>query len=83
MIKQQREFIKRSYTPRRKNFWRRDYHEDLLRKLSFEVNKTPLIGDLGYLEDEQLLRMINGCLNKLGLEVYTTEELARPLSLKN
>ena len=76
-------FIPRTYTPKKKNYYRRDNHEELFRRLYKEHNKTPFISDLSYLTDNDLLISINGYLDKLGLVKMTDEELNRPLSLKN
>jgi hypothetical protein len=83
MIKQQRVPMKRSYTPKKKGFYKRYAHEQLLRQLSFEVNKTKLVGDLAYLSDGELLHCINKCLQTLGLITMNDDELNRTLSLKN
>jgi hypothetical protein len=70
-----------TYTPKR-NYYFRDSHEALLRRLALECNKTPFKDDLSHLSDNELLVLVNGFLSKLGLQKYTTEELQRPLSLK-
>lgn len=77
-------FIPRTYTPRKKvNYWKRDKHEDLMKKLYYEANKTKYNGDLSYLSDNELLVSINGFLKVLGLQTMDENELNRPLSLKN
>lgn len=77
-------FIPRTYTPRKKvNYWKRDKHEDLMKKLYLEANKTKYNGDLSYLSDNELLVSINILLGKLNLVKMDDTELERPLSLKN
>lgn len=76
-------FIPHTYTPKKKNYYKRGNTEDLFRKLYREANKTEYNGTLNYLTDNELLVSINGYLDKLGLVKMTPEELNRPLSLKN
>lgn len=76
-------FIPHTYTPKKKNYYKRDNTEDLFRKLYREANKTEYNGTLNYLTDKELLISINGYLDKLGLVKMTPEELDRPLSLRN
>lgn len=73
-----------TYTPKKtKRHWKRDKHEDLLKKLQFEITKTPFNAPLNYLSDYELLVQINNCLVSLGLITMTDDELNRELSLKN
>ena len=67
---------------RKKNHNNRLSHENMLRTLALESNKTPFKDVIDYLTDKELLVLINGFLNKLGLITYTNEELNQPLSLK-
>lgn len=67
----------------KKTHWKRIDHENLLRKLALEVNKTPLNDNIGYLSDYDLLVLINGFFVKLNLIPYNNDELNRKLSLKN
>lgn len=67
----------------KKNHNNRLSYENMLRKLAFEVNKTPFRDAIDYLSDNELLVLINGFLQKLGLITYTTQELNQSLSLKN
>lgn len=84
MKRLQREYIRVTYTPKPQSIhWRRDLHEDLLRRLFKEAHKTEFIADLSYLPDIELLQSINGLLIKLGVQTYSQEDLERPLSLKN
>lgn len=74
MIKTQKQYIRGTYTPKPQNiYWRRDLHEDLLRWLFRELNKSDMIADLSYLPDIELLQSINGLLRNLGLQTYTQE----------
>lgn len=78
-------FHPRTYTPMKakKNYFKRKEHEDLLRKLYKEVNRTELKSDLSYPSDNELLISINGLLRQLGCVTYNEQELLRELSLKN
>lgn len=79
----QRNFIKRTYTPKKKNYYKRSNQEELFRRLYREHNKTDYKSDLSYLSDNDLLVFTNEYLIKLGLLPMTENELLRPLSLKN
>lgn len=84
MKKEQRVYVTGTYTPKKtKRYWKRNEHEDLLRKLSKELTKTQLTTTLSYLSDYELLVQINNCLASLGLITMTDDELNRELSLKN
>lgn len=84
MKKEQRVYLTGTYTPKKsKNYLKRSDHEMLLRKLSFELTRTPLTAPLDYLTDYELLTSINKCLASLGLITMDEDELNRELSLKN
>lgn len=55
MKKETRVYINGTYTPKRtKKYWKRNEHEDLLRKLQFELTKTNFTATLNYLTDYEL-----------------------------
>lgn len=60
--------------------YNRKSQERLLKKLSFEVNKTNHIGSIDYLTNKDLMILINGFLFKLGLVTYTIQELEMDLN---